>query len=197
LAPSSTCFLGPTRVHNSNGISIGSAVFAQFTSECRWACRGIPFPSKLPLPIGICAPCNTWFLGSTRLSIQMASRSVQLFLLSSRQKVPILYNGRPFPSKLPFQWGIWSTGPPSNMIHWAHSSPHSKWHLDRFSCFCTDDHSVPILYNGIPFPPQNCPSPWGIWTPSNTWFPGPTQILTPNGISIVSAIFAGLTSVSD
>ena len=28
---SNTCFLGPTRVHNPNGISIGSAVFAEIT----------------------------------------------------------------------------------------------------------------------------------------------------------------------
>jgi len=29
--PSNTCFLGPTRVHNPNGISIGSAIFAGHT----------------------------------------------------------------------------------------------------------------------------------------------------------------------
>jgi len=49
---------------------------------------------------------------------------------------------------------------------------------------------------GRPFPPQNCPFPWGIRTPSNTWFLGPTHI-NPNGISIGSAIFAGLTTVTD
>jgi len=37
----------------------------------------------------------------------------------------------------------------------------------------------------------------GIWTPSNTWFLGPTQVLNPNGILIGSAVFAGLTSVTD
>jgi len=36
----------------------------------------------------------------------------------------------------------------------------------------------------------------GIWTPSNTWFPGPTRVLNINGISIGSAVFAGLTSVT-
>ena len=45
--------------------------------------------------------------------------------------------------------------------------------------------------------PQNCPFPWGIWTPSNTWFPAPTQVLNPNGIVIGSAVFVGLTSVTD
>jgi len=33
--------------------------------------------------------------------------------------------------------------------------------------------------------------------PSNTWFPGPTRALNPNGTSIDSAVFAGLTSVTE
>ena len=33
--------------------------------------------------------------------------------------------------------------------------------------------------------------------PSNTWFPGFTRVLDPNGISIGSAVFTGLTSVTD
>jgi len=33
--------------------------------------------------------------------------------------------------------------------------------------------------------------------PSSTWFPEPIWVLNPNGISIGSAIFAGLTSVID
>jgi len=32
---------------------------------------------------------------------------------------------------------------------------------------------------------------------SNTSFPGPTRVLNPNGISIGSAVFAGLTTVTD
>jgi len=32
---------------------------------------------------------------------------------------------------------------------------------------------------------------------SNTWSLGPTQVLNPNGTSIGSAVFAGLTSVTD
>jgi len=33
--------------------------------------------------------------------------------------------------------------------------------------------------------------------PSNIWFPGPTRVLNPNGISIGWVVFAGLTSVTD
>jgi len=39
------------------------------------------------------------------------------------------------------------------MMLWAHVSPQPKRHLDWFSCVCTDDRSVPILYNGLPVPP--------------------------------------------
>jgi len=40
------------------------------------------------------------------------------------------------------------------------------------------------------------PSHLELWTPSNTWFLGPTQIHNPKGISIGSAIFAGLSIVT-
>ena len=51
---------------------------------------------------------------------------------------------------------------------------------------------------GRPFPPSKLPLPMGGYgPPSNTWFPGPTQVLNPNGISIGSADLAGLTSVTD
>ena len=45
-APSNTCFLGPTLVHNRNGISIGSAVFAQLMTECRYTLHGTPLPHQ-------------------------------------------------------------------------------------------------------------------------------------------------------
>ena len=58
--------------------------------------------------------------------------------------------------------------------------------------------SFPILYNGTPLSLEIAPShSWETWTPSNTWFLGPTRVHDPNGISIGSAVFAGLTSVTD
>jgi len=48
---------------------------------------------------------HAW-LGPSEFSTQTASRSVQPFLHSSPQSVPILYNGPPFPpSKLPLAMG--------------------------------------------------------------------------------------------
>jgi len=48
-----------------------------------------------------------------------------------------------------------------------------------------------------PFPSKLLLSMGGSGTPSNTWFPGLTRVFNPNGISIGSAVLAGLTSVTD
>jgi len=106
-----------------------------------------------------------------------------------------------------------SANVPSMRAHWrhlantiklllpsAHPSPQPKRQIDRSSRFCTDDRRVSLYFTmGDARPHQNCPFPCGIWTPSNTWFPGPipessTQI---NSISIGSAVFAGHTNVTD
>ena len=57
--------------------------------------------------------------------------------------------------------------------------------------------SVTILYNGRPFTPKLPLSMGGSGPPFNKWFIGPTRVLHPNGILISSAVFAGLTSVTD
>ena len=45
--------------------------------------------------------------------------------------------------------------------------------------------------------PQNCPFPWGILAPPNTRFLGPTRVHNPNGTSIGSTVFVGLTVVTN
>jgi len=46
--------------------------------------------------------------------------------------------------------------------------------------------------------PQKLPLPLkGSAPPCNTWFLGPIRVTTPNGISIGSAVFAGLTNVTN
>jgi len=79
-APSKICLVGPTRVHNPNSISIGSAVFAVHASvvEHVGACRS---PSKLPLPMVDLYPhLIRGSLGSPDSASQTAFRSVQPFL---------------------------------------------------------------------------------------------------------------------
>ena len=56
---------------------------------------------------------------------------------------------------------------------------------------------VPIVYNRMPLSTLKIAhTHGGIRNPSNTWFLGSTRVLNSNGISIGSAIFAWLTSVS-
>jgi len=64
--------------------------------------------------------------------------------------------------------------------------------------FFTAHRSVPILHNGPPLPSSKLPVPEeGSGLPSNTWLSGPTQVLSPSGISIGSTVFAGLTTATD
>ena len=67
---------------------------------------------------------------------------------------------------------------PLHVIHGSltHPSPHSKWHLDWFSWFCTA-HSRNSLYFTIscPFPLTIDPLHGGSGFPSNTWFLWPTS----------------------
>jgi len=55
-----------------------------------------------------------------------------------------------------------------------------------------------IVFNGLPVSPLKiAPSHVGIWTSRNTWFMGSTRVRNANGNSTVSAVFVGLTSVTD
>jgi len=57
------------RLHNPNGTSIGSVVFAQMTAECFYTLQWFAcFPLKIASShVGIWTSCNTWFIGPTRV----------------------------------------------------------------------------------------------------------------------------------
>jgi len=63
---------------------------------------------------------------------------------------------------------------------------------------------VQLFSHGPQRVPMDAPSPLKVASshvasgrPSNTWFPGPTRVLSPNSNWIGAAVFAGLTSVTD
>jgi len=58
-------------------------------------------------------------------------------------------------------------------------------------------HRSPYTLQWAALPLKIARSHRGTWTPSNTRFFGPTRVLNSNSISISSALFAGLTSVTD
>jgi len=82
---SNTWLLRSTRLsipNVPNSTSIGSAVFAQLTAERPYTLQftmGRPFPSKLPIPMGIWISIQHGSLGQPQSIIQMAYRSVRPF----------------------------------------------------------------------------------------------------------------------
>ena len=131
-APSNTCSPGPTRLHNPNGVTMGSAVFAQITAECRYTLqRAAHYPLKLSIPMCDLDLHLTYdSLGPSKPTTQSASRSVQSFLHIWPQSVPILYHGTPLsPIKIaPSHGGLGpylihgSVGPPESTTQTASRS---------------------------------------------------------------------------
>jgi len=96
------------------------------------------------------------------------------------------------PSKLPIP--MEKSGP--YVIHdfWTYPCLQHKRHLDRFSCFTQMTAECPYTLQWATLPPQDCPSRL---IQLNTWFLDSNRVLNPNGTSIGSAVFAGLTTVTD
>jgi len=104
--------------------------------------------------------------------------------------------GDTFPPKLPFLVG--GSGRHRTHDSLGHSEPTIQTASQLVQPFSHSwPQSVPILYNGPPLSPKIAPSHGGSEAPSNKWFLGPIWAHNANGISIGSAIFAGLTSVTD
>jgi len=113
-----------TRVHNPNSKLIGSATFAQPTAVSPYTLQCAHLSPKIaPSRRGIWTPFNTWFLGPSELTNQIAFRSVQQFLHRWLQSVPMLNNGMPLPPwKLSISMG--ASGP--HLIHGSLGPPKSS-----------------------------------------------------------------------
>jgi len=140
----------------------GSIVFARWR-QCPFSCGHIGEYNWT---------CSSF--GPPESITQTANRSVQPLLHSSPQKVPIINNGRPFPSKLPLiVGGIWTT---SNSWFLGPVRVHNPncvtigtavFAQVTAECPYTLQWAAPAL--------SKLPLPWGIWTQSNTWFLGPPE----------------------
>ena len=121
-------------------------------------------------------------LGPAESKSQAASRSVQPFLHSSRQRLAMLYNGLPvFPLNIALSHGgYW---PPSN-----------TWFLGPVRAY--NQNGISIGSAVFAQLTAECPYTlqWAAPSPSQL-FLGPTGVYNRNGISIGSAIFVGLTTV--
>jgi len=123
---------------------------------------------------------------------QTANQSVKPFL---HRWMPIIYSEHPHPPELPSNGGsgvpckTWCCGP--MRVHNANGNSIGSAVFAQMTAEC------PYTLQWFAFfPLKIAPSHVDIWTWCNTWFNGPTRVLNPNGNLIVSAIFAGLTSVT-
>jgi len=101
--------------------------------------------------------------GPPESTTQMTNWSVQPFLHSSQQKVPM-------------QWATLS--PQIAPYHGGSGSPPKSWFIGpvrahnqngiTFSSavFAQVTAECPVFYNGTPLPCQNYPFPWWIWAPN-------------------------------
>jgi len=155
---------------------------AQLTTECRHACPGMSFLIKMPHLIHVS-------LGPPDSITQTASRSVQPFLHS------FFTMCRPFSPKAALSHKLCgphlglhgSLGPPESTTQTACRSDQP---------FCKAHGSVPIFYNGCPFPPKL----FFTWGPGPNLLRGsmnPLQPTTQTASSAVQLFFAGLTTVTD
>jgi len=100
------------------------------------------------------------------------------------------------PNNCPLAWGSRpdqihaSLGTPESITQTASQSVQPFWKVHV---------RVSSGMSGYALPPPHriAPSHGGSVPPSNTWFLGSTRLSTPNGISIGSAVFASLTTVTD
>ena len=140
--------------------------------------------------------CTCASFGPLESTTETANGYIQPFLHSLQQKVPILYNGRPCPPELPLPMGdldlpcnTWCFRP--MRVYIPNGTSIGSVVFAQMTAAC-------LFYNGLPISPVKiAASHVGIWTTCNTWFIGPTRVRHANGNLIVSAVFAGLTSVTD
>jgi len=189
--PSNTRFLRPSRVINPNGASSCSAAFVLLAAERPYTLQCGALPLKI-------APSHDRTWTPISYMIPWAHRSpkpewhLDCFSRFAQLTVERLYT---------FQWATLS---PKIAPHHGGSGPHlihdflgqSELTVQTasrsFIRFRTGDRRVSVYVTiGRPFPHGR------IWTPCNAWFLGPTRVLNPNGITTVSAVFAGLTTVTD
>jgi len=145
------CVLRPTRVHNPNGKSIGSAVFAQLTAESRrvhWRSLANTI-ELLPLAHRVNNP-NGKSIGSA-VSAQLTAESFYTLEWATLPQNCPLMDPDGDPHLIQDSLG-------------ASPSPQSKGHHDRFSRFCTADRRVSLYFKMGRPSPSKLPFQWGIWT---------------------------------
>ena len=154
--PSNTWLPGPTRLSIPNGISIGSAIFAQLSAEspCRLGYTlqlATILPIKtVPSHVRIWTPIYCMIPLSHPSPPQRTSRSFQSFCRALGKESLYFIIDCPFPLKIASSHGE-SVPPIQHTVSWSHPSPPAKQHLDQLSRFRRvhdrdrPDHATPAV----------------------------------------------------
>ena len=155
------CFFRPTRVHNSNGKSISSAIFAQLTAQCRRVYWHLPANTIEIVHNGaiLWIELNLCFFRTTRVhkpkwQIDRFSR-----LCTTHDRKSLYFTmGNLFPKIAPSRGG---SGPPPNSWFlepvWAHN-PNSISIGSAVLAQVTAECPYALQWDAL-IPPQNCPFP--------------------------------------
>jgi len=130
-------------------------------------------------------------LGPFESTAQTANPSVQPFLHSSQHKVHKLYNGGPFPPKLPLL--VRDGDPIIFMIPEADRAHNPNCITIGSASFAQVTAECPCTLQWAPLSSKIAPSYWGSGPPYKTRFLGPIRAHRPNAISIGSAVFPQTT----
>jgi len=116
---------------------------------------------------------------------------------AAKQASAVVFNGEHITQNCPFPWE--GSGPPRNTCMVTGPAPLHKENAMSIdpALFPPKTVHVPlVLYDGTdPYPPQNCPFPWGDLDPSTICLLRPNPPHMPNGISIRPPVIAGYLSV--
>jgi len=117
-------------------------------AECGRACLGMYSPLKIVPSLASHSHLIHASIGPLESSTQTVSQSIQPFLHSSWQSVPILYNELPFPLKIAASHGgIWTSYNMHDFL--GPSEPTTQMTSLLFHSFLhRRPQSVPILYSG-------------------------------------------------
>jgi len=133
--------------------------------KCLYFTIGDPFPKIAPSRGGSGPPSISWLLETHRAHNCI---TVDSAIFAGDRRVSLYFTmGDHFPKIAPSHGG---SGPHVRHDSSDPSEPTNQTEYLSVQPFLhRSPQSLPILYNGTPFSPQNCPFPWGIWTPLVLW----------------------------
>ena len=144
--PRNTCFLGPNRVHNPNGILIGLAIFAQLAAVLSGTHRHVLSPENCSIAWG-----SRPHLIHGSSSPQPKQISIVSAVFAQLTAVSLVIPGHVLsPKNCLFAWG---SGPSFNTIPSVHPSLIQMASRSVQPFLHSAQQTVSILHNGRPFRP--------------------------------------------